>query len=414
MIAAFVVFCAVLVWFILQRPGPPSRTIYSSLPKHEAGGGLDKQSADMELAIRLALKEADGRAGDFEVKYVPLNASDEDGEILPETIRRNANVAADDSEAAVYIGDRTSSASIASIPILSEAQLPQISPASTRVGLTIADPTADANEPGSHYHNGYRNFVRVIPNDNVQAAALVTLMQRDGCKRVAMIYDGGDYSAGLSSTMSLFRKPTRVFRQAVRPNAAAPIYERFARTARARRADCFQYSGGNNPNTQAIFSTFAAELPDARLYASDGVSEASFQGGTTGASGCIDVSLMVPPRDLTRSQEFLDAFKEAYPAVKAPDPYAIYAYEAMRLALDAIEGSSDGSRTKILDALRRTSKNRPSPLGTYSLDDNGDTTLVDYDVSRISGCQPRAPQRAVSRQRLERALRALRKRSAIL
>jgi len=412
-IAVFVIFCAVLVWFIFQRSGSPTRTIYSSLPKHEAGGGLDKQSADMELAIRLALKEADGSAGDFEVKYKPLNASDEDGEILPETIRRNANIAADDSEAAVYIGDRTSSASIASIPILSEAQLPQISPASTRVGLTVADPTADANEPGGHYHNGYRNFVRVIPHDNIQAAALVTLMQRDGCKRVAMINDGGDYSTGLSSTMSLFRQPTRVFRQAVRPNAAAPIYERLAQRARDERADCFQYSGGNNPNTQAIFRAFADALPDARLYASDGVSETSFEAGTSGASGCIDASLMVPPRDITRYPDFLGAFTKAYPAVKPPDPYAIYAYEAMRLALDAIEDSPDGSRTKILDALRRTT-NRPSPLGTYSVDDNGDTTLVDYDVSRISGCRPGAPRRAVSRPRLERALRALSKRSASL
>lgn len=408
MVIAFVVFLlCLLVFLILKSDGPPSRTIYSSLPQRMPGGARDKQTADMERAIKLALEEADGKAGKFKVEYEALDASNDDGEFESERVRANARRAAGDSDTAVYIGDRTSGASIESIPILSRASVPQISPASTRVGLTIEDPTGDADEPRKYYPAGYRNFVRVIPNDNVQAAALVALMKRDGCKRVAMINDGGDYGAGLSNNQTVFERPKRVFRQSVRPNAAAAIYDALARQAKVKQADCFQYAGSSNPNTVAIFRAFAEAVPGIRLYATDGVSESSFT--DTGDASCVDLNLMVPPRDLDAYPGFLDRFTAAHPEIKDPDPYAIYAYEAMRLALDAIERSPNGKPDKILERLRET-MDRPSLLGTYSIDDDGDTTLVDYDVERIRACRPADPRRAVSKDELQKTLRVLKQR----
>jgi branched-chain amino acid transport system substrate-binding protein len=56
----------------------------------------------------------------------------------------------------------------------------------------------------------------------------------------------------------------------------------------------------------------------------------------------------------------------------------------MRLALDAIERSGDGSKENITKALFDT-KDRDSVLGTYSIDENGDTTLTDYGVYSVDG-----------------------------
>jgi len=67
---------------------------------------------------------------------------------------------------------------------------------------------------------------------------------------------------------------------------------------------------------------------------------------------------------------------------KSPDPYSIYGYEAMKLALDAIERSGTGEKADILEALFAT-KDRQRSLGTYSIDPNGDTTLTDYGVYAI-------------------------------
>ena len=82
-------------------------------------------------------------------------------------------------------------------------------------------------------------------------------------------------------------------------------------------------------------------------------------------------------------KEFFKTYTRKY-GESNPDPYAIYGYEAMSLALDAIERSGDASKENIIKALFET-KDRSSVLGTYSIDENGDTTLTDYGVYTIEG-----------------------------
>ena len=67
-----------------------------------------------------------------------------------------------------------------------------------------------------------------------------------------------------------------------------------------------------------------------------------------------------------------------------PNPYAVYGYEAMDLILDTCDrlGPDCGDRQKLIDALYDT-KGRESVLGTYDIDENGDTTLTDYGVYRV-------------------------------
>ncbi len=400
-------------------------TIYSSLPQRVADGSehSNKRTVDMENAMALALEQERGKAGRFDVRYVPLDATDDRGATTTQAVERNAHRAADDANTAVYIGDLSSTSSIVSIPILSEAGVPQISPSSTRVGLTVADPTGDGDEPEKYYPTGTRNFVRIIPHDNVQAAALVALMLEDGCRRVAMIYDGQDYSDGLSSNMALLERPARVLRQPVRPNAVS-LSRSLLQTAQRNNAECFQYSGENNPNTFGIFKAFADALPGTLLYGTDGVNESSFKDpaadGQT-ASFADRVRLMVPPRDPDRYRTFLQEMADEYPSTYTGggqdpcsinvDPYAAYAYEAMKLALDATGRTKRATRGEILKALRGTRNRRDSVLGNYSIDRRtGDTTLLDYNVSRVGRDGLTCPKRAVSRQRLETVTRVLRDR----
>ena len=57
-------------------------------------------------------------------------------------------------------------------------------------------------------------------------------------------------------------------------------------------------------------------------------------------------------------QEFFTAYADKY-GDKSPDPYSIYGYEAMQLALDAIERSGTGEKADVLKALFAT-KDRES------------------------------------------------------
>jgi branched-chain amino acid transport system substrate-binding protein len=97
----------------------------------------------------------------------------------------------------------------------------------------------------------------------------------------------------------------------------------------------------------------------------------------------LTVATLSPDEYPPEGQDFFDAFREKYDDPN-PNPYAIYGYEAMRLALDAIQRSGDGSKESVVKALFET-KDHQSVLGTYSIDENGDTTLTDYGVYTVKG-----------------------------
>ena len=57
------------------------------------------------------------------------------------------------------------------------------------------------------------------------------------------------------------------------------------------------------------------------------------------------------------------------------------------LALDTLEGVGDKANDKeaVVKAALRDTKGRDSVLGTYDIDENGDTTLTDYGLYNIDG-----------------------------
>jgi branched-chain amino acid transport system substrate-binding protein len=168
----------------------------------------------------------------------------------------------------------------------------------------------------------------------------------------------------------------------------APNYRSLAQKAAGAGADCFAFSGITGNNAVQLFKDFAAAIPNAKLYGPDGVCESGFvdpkEGGIPAevAPRFKCTSPTLPASELPpEGQEFFDAYAKKY-GDKSPDPYAIYGYEAMRLALDAIQRSETGEKADVLKALFAT-KDRKSVLGTYSIDENGDTTLTDLAIDGV-------------------------------
>ena len=342
--------------------------------------------------VKLALEQAGGKAGDITVQYESLDDSTaQAGSWTPEATTSNARKAAQDEATAVYIGEFNSGASAVSIPILNEAGVPQISPANTAVGLTSDEPGADAGEPDKYYPTGQRNYVRIVPKDTIQAAALVTLMKEDGCTKVQLTNDKEVYGAGLARNIEIAAEEQGlelIGNDAIDKNAAN--YRSLAQKAKGAGADCFVYSGITANNAVQLYKDFEAALPDAKLYGPDGVAESGFadpkEGGipaNVASKLKVSVATLSPDEYPPEGQEFFTQFEKKY-GEPNPDPYSIYGYEAMRLALDAIERSGSGNKEDIVPALFET-KDRPSVLGTYSIDENGDTTLTDYGIYKIEG-----------------------------
>jgi branched-chain amino acid transport system substrate-binding protein len=369
--------------------GGKSLTIYSSLPLQ---GASRPQTTALVNGIKLALDQAGGKAGDFTIKYQSLDDSTaQAGSWTPEATQANARKAAQDSSTGAYIGEFNSGASAVSIPILNEAGVPQISPANTAVGLTTNAPGSSPGEPDKYYPAGTRTYVRIVPKDTIQAAALATLMKQDGCTKVFMTNDKEVYGAGLSKNLELAAKPAGldlVANEAIDKNA--PNYRSLAAKAKGQGADCFVYSGITANNAVQLYKDFAAALPSAKLYGPDGVAESGFADPKNGGIPAdvasrvkVTVATLSPSEYPPEGQDFFKQYTQKY-GEKNPDPYAIYGYEAMRLALDAIQRSGTGKKEDIVKALFDT-KDRQSVLGTYSIDKNGDTTLTDYGVYSITG-----------------------------
>ncbi len=116
--------------------GTATVDFYSSLP---LSGSTIAQTGPAVNGIKLALKEAGNKAGNYKIKYTSLNdATAAAGQWTPEATSANARKVASDSSAVYYMGEFNSGASEVSMPIINQAGIAQDSPANTYVGLTTS------------------------------------------------------------------------------------------------------------------------------------------------------------------------------------------------------------------------------------------------------------------------------------
>jgi branched-chain amino acid transport system substrate-binding protein len=371
--------------------GGQTLNVYSSLPLQ---GASRPQTTAMVEGIRLALQQSNGKAGDFTIKYTSLDDSTaQAGTWTPEAASANARKVAQDDSAVAYIGEFNSGASAISIPILNEVPIAQVSPANTAVGLTSDEPGADEGEPEKYYPTGNRHYMRIVPKDTVQGAALASLMKDDGCQNTYILNDKEVYGAGLARNIETSAKEIGLEvlgNEGIDPKA--PNFRSQAAAMKSAGTDCFVFSGITANGAVQLYKDVHAAMPDIKLYGPDGVAESGFsdpkEGGIPAdvqAKTKVTVATLSPDEYPPEGKKFFSDFEAKYNEPN-PDPYAIYGYEAMRLILDTCKelGSDCSDKQAMIDALFQT-KGRKSVLGTYDIDENGDTTLTDYGVYTIKG-----------------------------
>jgi branched-chain amino acid transport system substrate-binding protein len=356
--------------------GPATLTIYSSLPLQ---GPQARRSQSIVDAEKLALKDAHGRVGRFVIKFVSLDDADTKTHMAePGQTAANARKAVQDPSTVAYIGELDSRASAISIPILNSAGILQISPGSTYVGLTRLE-GADKGEPDKYYPSGARTFGRVIPADHLQAAAQLQWQSDMGCKRLYMVHDDV-YGGGLTKLVGAgaVNKNIEVVGDAqLSPTGdAAKLAAAIAQTS----ADCLFFGGAASDGAVNLWRAAHAALPRMKLFGSAGLADPAFTRRISPSAQA--VTFLTQPTLPTSmypkaGREFFGTYRKAFGA--APDPYAIYGFEAMAVALQALRDAGDRADNDqaVIDAFFRI-RNRDSVLGTYSIDEHGDTTLSDY------------------------------------
>ena len=167
---------------VRRTPAAPS----SSIRRLPLQGTSREQSEAVIRGEQLALEEVGGKVGNYTIEYKSLDDStaQNPGTADEGQTAQNARAAVRDDKLIAYLGEFNSGGTKVSLPILNQAGIPQISPSNTYGGLTTDEPGAEPGEPDKYYPSGNRTYARVVPRDKIQGAALVAIMQEDGCKTV--------------------------------------------------------------------------------------------------------------------------------------------------------------------------------------------------------------------------------------
>lgn len=351
--------------------------IYSSLPMT---GGSAAQIQTVIEGMQLALEQQGGKAGGFTVKYEPLDdATAAKGSWDEGQETENANKAIQD-KASVYLGTFNSGAAAVSIPILNEAGIPMISPANTAINLTLpGNPEPKLFE--SLYQNGPRNYFRVVPNDALQGAALANYAKELGVTKVYILHDQQTYGLGLAS---VFRDRAKELGievagfEGIDPKAGS--YSGVAQKVISSDSNALFFGGLDATGGPQLLKDLRSIQPDpeaVKFMGGDGINSTDFAKGV-GAEGegtYATVATANPANYEGRAKEFYDSYKAKYN--KEPDPYAIFGYDSMGVALEAINRACSNDPKAILEQLNQLGQ-YDGALGNFTFDKNGDTTLTKY------------------------------------
>ncbi len=366
--------------------GSDTLTLYSSLPLQ----GPDRtRSRDMVNAIKLALQQAGGKAGPFNVTYVSLDsATREAGTWTADKVLANARQAVRDVNAIAYIGDRDSAATALSLPLTNEGHMLQVSPSSTYDGLTRS--SRRQGEPERFYPSGDRTFARVVPPDRVQASALVGYMKASGVRTLALLADRRIYGGGLADQVqqAALRQGIAVVDRG-RIDASRGDLAKTARGVAESGADAFLFAGTTDTGAARIFSAVARAAPRMLLFGPAAVADHAFVDALPEAARAkmrvttpaLPVRLLPPS-----ARRFRDRFRTTFG--RQPAPEALQAYEAASAVLHAIESAGlKGNRREAVTDQFLGIRDRQSVLGEYSIDGHGDPTLSTYAGNRIARSQ---------------------------
>ena len=368
-----------------SEEGGGSLTVYSSLPLQ---GASRPQSEDVIKGIKLALKQKGNKCGDFTISYKSLDdATAAAGKWEAGATSANARKAAQDDNAIAYIGEFNSGASAISIPITNEAGMLHVSPANTAVGLT-KELGAEPGEPDKYYPSGERNYGRVVPADFIQGAAQAQWMKDEGVTSVYILDDAEVYGKGVAKNTEASAEKLGIKIAGTDSwDGKAANYRALASKIKSSGADAVFTGGIIDNNAPQLYKDLNAAMPDAKLFGPDGVATVDFTKEIPDdvAKQTYMTVASVPPDELPPAgQQFYKDYEAEYGEPRDEiDPYAIFGYEAMAVVCDAIAQGGD-DRAAVIDAFFST-KGRESPLGTYDIDADGDTTLSTYGGYKAVG-----------------------------
>jgi len=350
--------------------------LYSSWPMTGASEQLGGDSAE---AVRFALEIWGGAAGGFAINYEALDdgIAANNGAWDAATEAANATRVVNDPDAVAYIATYNSGAAEASIPITNEAGMAQISPANTAVQLTKESEVNPPGYPDVLYPTGVRNYMRVVPADDLQGGASANFAFNNlGTQSVYILHDNQTYGLGLArvfeTTFEALGGEVVGF-EAFNPEA--PEYQALANNVANAGPALVYISAIVNLNASKLLQDLRDLLPteDTVIMGPDGlINQAFIEGAGEAAEGMYLTFGGLPANELEGVgadyfQGMLDRLG------RNPDAYAVYSFECAVCVLQAIDQVKAKDRAAILETMFNT-ENFRGLIGTWSFMETGDTS----------------------------------------
>jgi branched-chain amino acid transport system substrate-binding protein len=344
-------------------------------------GAMIPEGTGMKNGVNLAVDQAGGVVAGFCIEVVNLDdASPQTGKWDGAVEAENANKAVADPDAMVYIGTYNSGAAKVSIPITQRARMAQITPANTYPGLTKKKGAAPG-EPEIYRPLKIVNYFRPVPADDIQGAVGAKWAKKLGHKKVFILHDQELYGKGVAD---VFADSARQAGLQVVGNEGIdwkqPDQKPVLTKIRATGADLVYMGAVVETGAQTIIrqmKDLGMVMPKVRFMGPDGLFEEELlKAATCDAAMAVDFHLTfasLPFEQLTgKGADVYRAYKDKYKT--EPTAYALYAWEAGAVAIDAIKRAGVKDREKIRAAVAAT-KNFDGLNGKWSFDENGDTTI---------------------------------------
>jgi branched-chain amino acid transport system substrate-binding protein len=379
---------------------PPSHNshmiwVYSSL---SLKGPQRQESKAIIDGIRLAFRAQGWRVASYVIKYKSLDDAAGRAGWSSRLAVRNAAIAAREGSTVAYIGDLDSGATKLSLPILNQAGVVQITPGSGYPGLTDSVPSVTTlPEPATFYPNREYTLLRLIPDDMVQAAAMLELLHSTGCVHVAAAsFDGGvDGSALVKAVQLTAKQYGMTYVAAPGPGTKTSRYPTYALKLREASVNCFVLAGHVTPPAVALTQQIHAELPTGAIVGSSGFcSRAWTDPARHGVSAAVDpylycTSPVVPATKSPGAGPFITDFRQVYH--RTPEPYALIGYRAAEMVIAGIDNLANGrdNRREVLRALIG-GVSIPSPVvGKYGFNRHGDLASHAYGIYKVVDGRPK-------------------------
>jgi len=365
--------------------------IYSSWP---LSGATEQLGGDAVEAVKMAFADFGNAAGGFAIEYEALDdgilANNGAWDAGVET--DNANRAINDPDCMVYMATYNSGAAQISIPITNQAGLVQISHANTYPGLTkVTEGITLEGEPEIFYPTGTRNYCRVISTDDLQGGAAARWAYNDqGRRKAYILHDNQPYGRGVALVFQMVFEELGgevLGFEGFDPNA--PDYQSLMASIADAGPDIVYLGAIVNLNASKLLVDLRDFMPadDVIFLGPDGLFNQAFVDGAGEAAEGSYITFGGIPAN------FLEGagadYAEAMEAVLGhiPDAYAMYAYEAAVVVIQAIDKAAAKDRAAILEALMGTTDFHSLLGHTWSFNAEGDSTVQMMGLNQVQAGQ---------------------------